>query len=228
MNIATRLAIGTDQNQLIGGFIITGNAPKKLILRAIAPSLGFAGALQDPIMELRDGAGELLETNDNWKSSQEKEIIDTTVAPPDERESAMVATLNPGAYTAVIGGKDNATGIGLVEVYDLGTASLDTASSAKLANISTRGFVQTGNDVMIGGFIVSGASSKVIVRALGPSLGQAGVAGSLQDTTLDFVDGNGSLIVGERRLAHRRPGAADHRLDRASRPTTANQPWSRR
>ena len=195
VNIATRLAIGADQNVLIGGFIITGNAPKKLIIRAIAPSLGFAGTLQDTVMELRDSSGELLKDNDDWRSLQENEIIKTGVAPRDDRESAMIAILNPGAYTAVVAGKDNSTGVGVVEVYDLGTASLDTASSAKLANISTRGFVQTDDNVMIGGFIVDGASSRVIVRAVGPSLGEAEVEGALQDTTLDFVDGSGSLIA---------------------------------
>ncbi len=195
VNIATRLAIGTDQNVLIGGFIITGNAPKKLIIRAVAPSLGFAGTLQDPVMELRDGAGELLKTNDDWRSFQEQEIFESGVAPRDDRESAMIAILNPGAYTAVIGGKDNSTGIGVVEVYDLGTASLDTGSAAKLANISTRGFVQAGDDVMIGGFIIDGAPSRLIVRAVGPSLGAAGVEGALQDTTLDFIDGNGTSIA---------------------------------
>ena len=103
--------------------------------------------------------------------------------------------VNPGAYTAVVSGKDSSTGIGVVELYNLGTASVDTSSSAKLANISTRGFVQRDDDVMIGGFIVSGGSSRVIVRTVGPSLGKAGVNGALEDTTLDFVDGSGSLIA---------------------------------
>ena len=194
VNISTRLAIGTDQNVLIAGFIVTGNAPKKLIIRAIAPSLGIAGALQDPVLELRDGDN-LLGANDDWRAAQEQDIAATTIPPTDSRESAIVAILQPGAYTAVIAGKDGATGIGLAEVYDLGTASLDSSSDSKLANISTRGFVQTDDNVMIGGFIVSGAPTKVIVRAVGPSLANRGVAGSVDDTTLDFVDGNGALIV---------------------------------
>ena len=194
VNISTRLAIGTGDNVLIAGFIVTGNAPKKLIIRAIAPSLGIAGALQDPRLELREGAN-LLGANDDWRSTQEQDIIATTIPPADNRESALVAILQPGAYTAVIAGKDGSTGIGLAEVYDLGTASLESTSDSKLANISTRGFVQTGDDIMIGGFIVSGAPTKVIVRAVGPSLANRGVAGALDDTTLDFVDGNGALIV---------------------------------
>ena len=194
VNISTRLAIGTDQNVLIAGFIVTGNAPKKLIIRGIAPSLGIAGALQDPTLELREGEN-LLGSNDDWRSTQEQDIIATTIPPSDNRESALVAILNPGAYTAVIAGKNGSTGIGLAEAYDLGTASLESTSNSKLANISTRGFVQTGDDVMIGGFIVSGAATKVIVRAVGPSLANRGVAGAIEDTTLDFVDGNGSVIV---------------------------------
>ena len=195
VNIATRLAIGLDENVLIGGFIVTGNAPKKLLLRAIGPSLGLGSALQDPLLELRDNNKALIGGNDDWRTAQEQEIIGTTIPPTDNRESALVAILQPGAYTAIIAGKDGTGGIGLVEVYDLGTASLESTSDSKLANLSTRGFVQTGDDVMIGGFIVSGASTKVIMRAIGPSLATSGVAGAVDDTTLDFVDGNGALIV---------------------------------
>ena len=170
VNISTRLAVQTGENVLIGGFIITGNAPKKLLLRAIGPSLPLAGRLVDPVMELYDSNG-FLGSNDDWRSNQEQEIIDTTIPPNDNRESADLATLNPGAYTAIVRGQADGQGVGLVEVYDLGTASLDTSSAARLANISTRGFVQLDQDVMIGGFIVSGANTKVIVRAVGPSLG---------------------------------------------------------
>ena len=146
-------------------------------------------------MELRSQAGDLLVANDDWRSQQEQEIIATTVPPADHRESAIVATLEPGAYTAVIRGKNDSTGIGLVEVYDLGTASFDTASDATLANISTRGLVQTNDNVMIGGFIVTGAPTRVIARAIGPSLSAAGVTGALRDTTLDLVDANGSVVI---------------------------------
>ena len=198
VNISTRLAIGTDQNVLIGGFIVTGSAPKKLIIRAIAPSLNIAGTpvpgtLQDSTLALFEGETFLGE-NDDWRSAQEQDILQTGVPPPDDRESALVAILNPGAYTAVVGGKDGTTGIGLIEVYDLGTASLETSADSNLANISTRGFVQTGDDVMIGGFIASGGATKVIVRAVGPSLVNRGVEGGLADTELEFVDGNGSTV----------------------------------
>ena len=175
VNISTRIAVGTGDDVLIGGFIITGNAPKQVIVRAIGPSLqangsAISGSLQDPILELHDGSGAILGSNDNWRDSQENEIIATTIPPADDRESAIVAQLVPGSYTAVIAGKDNTTGIAVVEVYDLGTASFDVSSKAQLAEISTRGTVRSGDDVMIGGFIISGAASKVIVRAIGPEL----------------------------------------------------------
>ncbi len=197
VNISTRLSVGNDPNALIGGFIITGNAPKSVIIRAIAPSLSVGGVavpgtLPDPTLQL---VGEGLSvTNDDWRATQEQEIIDTTVAPTNNRESALVAILNPGNYTAIVRGKNGATGIGLVEVFDLGTASLESSSNARLANISTRGFVRTGDDVMIGGFIVIGATTRVIVRAIGPDLGNRGVPGALEDTTLDLV-GAGGIVA---------------------------------
>lgn len=197
VNISTRLAVGNADNVLIAGFIITGNAPKQLIIRAIAPSLRagagpLPGTLPDPILELHD-ATRTLGSNDNWRDSQENEIIATTVPPTDERESAIVATLAPGNYTAIVGGKNNTTGIAVVEAYDLGTASLDNSSKAQLAQISTRGKVLIDDNVMIGGFIISGTATKVIVRAIGPSLNGI-VPGALQDTMLELYDGSGSLI----------------------------------
>ncbi len=197
VNISTRLAVDIDDNVLIGGFIITGNAPKTVIIRAIGPELtgqGVPGALQDTILELHDGPV-LLGENDNWRDSQESEIIATGVQPTDDRESALIATLNPGGYTAIVRGKNGTTGVGLVEVYDLGTASMDNGSHSKLANISTRGRVLAGDDVMIGGFIISGQQSRVIVRAIGPELTGQGVPGALQDTTLELHDGTGALIA---------------------------------
>jgi hypothetical protein len=197
-NISTRAAVGADPKVLIGGFIITGNAPKKVILRAIAPSLNVngvpvPGTLPDPTLELV--GTDLDAMNDDWRSTQEQEIIDSTVPPTDDRESALVAILNPGSYTAIVRGKNGATGISLVEIYDLGTASLDSSSTAQLANLSTRGFVQTGNDVMIGGFIITGVTTRVIVRGIGPELTGRGVPGALQDTSLELHDAAGSLVA---------------------------------
>jgi hypothetical protein len=184
--------VETGDNVLIGGFIITGTQPKNVIIRAIGPSLSsfFPGALADPVLELRDSSGGLIAVNDNWRSDQEAEIIATTIPPSNDLESAIVATLpaNNSAYTAIVRGGNDGTGIGVVEAYDL-----DQSVDSKLANISTRGFVQTGDNVMIGGLIVLGQDPlRVIVRAIGPSLP---VSGALGDPTLELHDGNGALIA---------------------------------
>lgn len=191
LNISTRLNVQTGEDVSIGGFIITGNAPKKVILRGIGPSLlGLNPVLANPVLELRGNNGSIMTTNDNWKDNQEAAIRESTLAPTDDLESAIIATLAPGAYTAILTGKDGTAGIGLVEVYDL-----DTASDSKLANISTRGLVATGGDVMIGGFMfgTGTASEKVIVRALGPSI--TGVVNVLTDPTLELHDGNGATFA---------------------------------
>ena len=187
-NISTRLRVETGDNVLIGGFIITGTQPKKVILRAIGPSLPFADRLANPTMELRTSDGGLVESNDDWNNSlNEQAIIDSTVAPTNPLESAILLSLNPGAYTAIVRGVNNGTGIGLVEAYDL-----DTSANSKLGNISTRGLVQTGDNVLIAGTIITGqASQKVIIRALGPSLS---VPGEMVDPTLELRDGNGALL----------------------------------
>ena len=186
-NISTRLPVGTGDNVLIAGFIVTGNQNKKVIVRALGPSTGVPGALVDPTLELRDGSGALLEANDNWVDSPNKQaIIDSTIPPNNPAESAIVRSVAPGNYTAIERGV-NGTGIGVVEAYDL-----DTSANSKLANISTRGFVQTGDNVLFAGMIVVGqASQKVIVRALGPS---TGVPGAMADPTLELRDGNGALL----------------------------------
>jgi sugar lactone lactonase YvrE len=200
-NLSTRLKVGAGDDALIGGFIIDGNAPKQVLLRAIGPSLNINGvpladALQDTTLELHDSHGLLLLYNDDWRLSQEAEILATSLAPPNDRESAILCTLIPGSYTAILRGKNNATGIGLVEVYDLGTASLNIESQSQLVNISTRGNVQTGDDIMIGGFIIEGnSSSDVVIRALGPELTGEGVFGALQDPVLDLYDSNGVLLA---------------------------------
>jgi hypothetical protein len=189
-NISTRLRVETGDNVLIGGFIVTGTQQKKVIVRAIGPSLPIAGRLADPTLELRDGLGGLIAANDNWRSLQEAVIIATGIPPSNDLESAIVATLpaNNAGYTAIVRGVNNGTGIGVVEAYDL-NRSVDS----KLANISTRGFVQAGDNVLIGGLIVQGQDPlRVIVRAIGPSLP---VAGALGDPTLELHDGNGALMA---------------------------------
>jgi phospholipase/lecithinase/hemolysin len=194
LNLSARLDVGTDDNVLIGGLIVDGVDSKQVIVRGIGPSLAVNGTpvantLADPTLELyQDGI--LIMSDDNWKDSQQSEIEATGLAPTDDLESAIVATLAPGSYTVILRGQNSGTGIGLVEAYDL-----DAAAQSSLANTSTRGFVQTEDNVLIAGFIVgNGGSDTVIVRAIGPSLADAGVANPLADPTLDLYDANGAVI----------------------------------
>ena len=201
LNISTRMEVLGGDQVLIAGFIVTGNDPKTVIIRGIGPSLSGVGvALSDPTLELHQGS--TVTTNDNWKindqtgQSQEAAIRATTIPPPNDLESAVIATLAPGNYTAILAGKNGGTGVGLVEVYDLAQAA-----NSKLANISSRGFVDINDNVMIGGFIVGGGSgggtAKVIVRAIGPSLSANGnpVPGRLADPTLELHDGSGTTLA---------------------------------
>ena len=195
-NISTRLRVLGGDNALIGGMIATGTANKKVIIRAIGPTLtdfGVPGALQDPTLELYQGST-LIASNDNWRQSpQQAEIQNSGLAPGKDAESAIIATLTPNqGYTAIVRGKDGTTGVGVVEAFDL-----EQGSGSKLGNISTRGFVDVDDNVMIAGLIVSpsnGTSTKVLVRALGPTLGDFGVQGFLADPTLDLVNASGTVI----------------------------------
>ncbi len=194
LNIATRMEVKSGNQVLIGGFIVTGTQSKKVLLRAIGPSLAGAsinGALANPVLELHAQNGNLIRSNDNWMTNQKAAIEATGVAPTNKLESAIVATLDPGSYTAIVKGKGNGTGIGLVEIYDL-----DQTVDSQLANISTRGFVDTGDNVLIGGFILGGGvgNTHIYVRALGPSLGQAGLSGALASPTLELRNANGTLV----------------------------------
>lgn len=192
-NISTRLRVGTGEQQLIGGFIITGNAPKKVLVRALGPSLGASGvqgALDNPFLELHAGDA-VVASNDDWQQAPNTNEIPNGFAPSDGRESVVIATLDPGSYTALVRGAQGQTGVGLIEAYDL-----SGSSASKLANISTRGAVTSGDNVLIGGFIAvgSGGNTKVVLRALGPSLGKAGVSDALADTTLELIDANGTSV----------------------------------
>ena len=188
LNISTRLRVDTGENVLIGGFIITRPEPKKVIVRALGPSLPGTDQLQDPTLELHDSHG-IIATNDNWRDSQEAAIKATHIPPPNDAESAIVRTLpaNAAGYTAIVRGKNDTTGTALVEVYDL-----DQAADSELANISTRGLVEGGNNLLIGGFIAGNGVTRVIIRALGPSLD---VAQPLPDPILELHDGNGGVLA---------------------------------
>ncbi len=190
LNISTRGDAQTGDKVLIGGFIVTGGTePKTVILRAIGPSLPLDGVLADPVLELHNPDGSVV-LNDNWKDTQQTAIAASGLAPTNDLESAIIATLEPGLYTAIVRGKDDGTGLGLVEVYDLD----DPNSPAYLANISTRGFAQPGDNAMIGGFIIGDGdqTGQVVVRAIGPSL--TSVPDALSDPTLNLFDVQGTLI----------------------------------
>ena len=197
VNISTRLNVLTGDNVLDGGFIVLGSGTKTLLIRGLGPSLagaGVTGTLADPILELRSaGSDVIIAANDNWKNNQQSEIEATGIPPTNDKEASLVVTLSAGAYTVIERGKLDTTGVGLVEVYDL-----SAGFGPELANISTRGFVDTGDNVMIAGFIVAsgtGGSGEVIVRAIGPSLGSAGVSDPLADPMLELHDSNGTLIA---------------------------------
>jgi glucose/arabinose dehydrogenase len=195
-NLSTRLKVETGDNVLIGGFIVTGSDNEEVILRGIGPSLVAGGipaadVLPNPKLELRDSAGTLLATNDNWMDSPQKdEILSRKLAPGDALESAIFAQLPPGSYTTILSDANGASGIGLVELY-----ATDDSQSANPVNISTRGLVQAGDDVMIGGFILGGPNTRhLAIRAIGPSLAAVGITNPLLDPILELHDQNGVLM----------------------------------
>jgi subtilisin family serine protease len=189
-NISSRVQVQNGDNALIGGFIVSGTQDKKVVIRALGPSLNLPGRLANPTLELRDASGAVLQLNDNWISSPDRQAIQNLgLGPTNDVESALIALLpaNGKSYTAIVRGADNDIGTGVVEIYDV-----DRAADSKLANISTRGLVQSGDNVLIAGTIVLGSTSqKVIVRAIGPSLD---IPGKLSDPTLELRDANGGLI----------------------------------
>lgn len=218
LNISTRGFVQTGDRVLIGGFIVTGSVSKRVLLRGMGPSLSEAGlsnVLSNPALEVRNQNGSLLFANDNWEDAQRAEIEATGLAPRDDREAAVVANqLASGSYTAILRGVGNETGIGLIEVYDL-----SPNSGSLLANISSRGFVDSGDRAMIGGFIVGGDSdpARILVRGIGPSLADAGIADSFSDPTLELRLSNGALVAANdnwketQQLAIEQTGAAPSR-----------------
>jgi cell division septation protein DedD len=195
INLSTRLRVQTGDNVGIGGFIITGTAPKHVLIRGIGPSLvafGITDALADPTLDLRRPDGTRILANDNWRDMREAEIKATGIPPQNNLEAAIIETLDPGSYTVILRGKGQTTGVGLVEIYDL-----NQGVDSKLANISTRAFVSTGDNIVIAGFMLGGnnGNDRIVVRGIGPSLTAFGVANALEDPTLELRDGNGALLV---------------------------------
>ena len=191
LNLSTRLQVQPGDKALIGGFIVRGSEQKKLVLRGIGPSLNVPGKLDDPVIQVFNSAGVNIGGNDDWKTDQQN-VEATGLAPSDDRESAVVMTLDPGLYTVVMRGKNNSTGIGVVEMYDIGLAA-----NARLANVSSRGFIGTGDNVLIGGFFAgpqTAAVTRMVFRAIGPSLGAFNVPQPLQDPTIELRNGNGDLV----------------------------------
>ena len=188
-NISTRAVVGTGENVLIGGFIVTGTQAKRVIVRGIGPSLPLPGKMLDPMLVLHDASGAVMGANDNWgQNGNSQEIVASGIPPSNPSEAALLMSLPPGSYTAVLSGASQTTGTAVVEVYDL-----DPAADSKLANISTRAAVQTGDNVLIGGLIVVGQSgADVIVRAIGPSLP---VEGAMPNPTLELRDANGGVLA---------------------------------
>jgi hypothetical protein len=187
------MRVQTGNNVGIGGFIINGSVPKHVLVRAIGPSLmryGITDVLADPVLELHGPGAFVTIVNNNWRETQEAAIQATGLPPTNDLESAIDAILNPGAYTAVVKGNGGTSGIGLVEVYDL------NQSAGKLANISTRAFVSTGDSVVIAGFILGNhaGDDRIVVRGIGPSLTAAGVSNVLANPTLELRNPNGSLV----------------------------------
>ena len=197
-NIATRVNVQGGQNDGIAGFIKRNSATKRVLVRALGPSTGVGGALQDPVLRVFDDSGQVA-TNDNWRSTQQAEISASGLAPKNDNEAVVILNLagaaNLSNYTAILSGANGGTGVGLVEVYDL-----DAESFADLGNVATRGLVGTGNNVLIGGFIVRDDSftnqpQNILVRGIGPSLSSAGVSNPLQDPFIELHDGNGALVT---------------------------------
>jgi hypothetical protein len=192
------LRVDTGDKVMIAGFIITGNVPKSVVLRGLGPSLTSSGIpaaslLQDPVLELHGSSGALITSNDNWKDSPQRPQIEGTVfQPTNDKEAVILATLPPAAYTVVLKGAGDTSGVGLVEVYDNAQAA-----DSELSNISTRGFVLTGNEVMIGGFVLGGNNvpTRIAVRALGPSLAGLGLANVLADPTLELHNADGTIMI---------------------------------
>lgn len=204
-NISTRAFVQTGDNVMIGGFIVQGTVPKRVIIRAIGPELAQYGVphpMADPTLELHNGTGALIGFNDHWRQTiiggiitgdQVQDIINSGLAPGSPAESAIIADLTPGNYTAIVRGANNTTGVALAEVYNL-----SNSTDSILRNISTRSFVQTGDNIMIGGFIVQGSTPRrVIIRAIGPELSPPpyNIPNALADPTLELHNGAGALIA---------------------------------
>lgn len=195
-NIAGRSLVRQGDDVGIGGFIVAGPAAKRVIIRAIGPSLksgdsALSGRMQNPTLEVRSGSGELIGENDDWRTSpQAQQIQDSGLAPKEDREAAVIGDLDPGGYTAIVRGANGTQGIAVVEIYDL-----QAGSQSELANLASRAFVSTGDNVLIGGFIVGGGgTTRVLMRAIGSSLAGS-LADELEDPTIEVTNAEGVKVA---------------------------------
>jgi len=196
-NLSTRVSVQSGDGVAIAGFIISGSSPKQVLIRGLGASLsnfGIVNPLQDPTLDLHDSTGNTIATNDDWQTATNADQIPVAFQPGDSREPAILATLQPVSFTAILRGKNGGSGVGLIEMDDV-----STGVGSRLTNVSTRGFVGTGENVMIGGFILSGGSGErqILIRALGPTLAQPpfNITGNLADPTLILVDANGTVVA---------------------------------
>ena len=215
LNMSTRMRVLTGDNVLIGGLIISGTGPENVLIRSTGPSMKvngttIPGALLDPTLTLHDGNGAQIAFNDDWENAPEPERTQIRISglkPEDPREPAILRTLEAGGYTAIVRGKMNTIGIATVEVYEREIVSTPTGpngaiivSAARLANISARGFCDTGDNLMIDGAIVGGGGGggvRAIIRGIGPSMTVNGVpvAGRMTDPTIELFNANGMSIA---------------------------------
>jgi len=194
VNISARAAVGAGKNDVLDGGFIVVHGPKSVLIRALGPSLvaeGLVGTLKDPTLELHDSSGSIIASNDNWRDSQEAQIVATGIAPNDDRESALLLTLEPGGYTAIVLGKADSTGVAVVELYDLASTE-----GGQVTNSSARANASEMESTIINGFVIpQGTLPRVLVRAIGPELAASGLTEVLQDPTLEIRDGNGDLLA---------------------------------
>jgi hypothetical protein len=196
-NLSTRVSVQSGDGVAIAGFVISGSSPKQVLIRGLGASLsnfGIVNPLQDPTLDLHDSTGNTIATNDDWQTATNANQIPVAFQPADSHEPVILATLQPGSFTAILRGKNGGSGVGLIEMNDL-----SNGAGSKLTNVSTRGFVGTGENVMIAGLILSGGSGerRILVRALGPTLAQPpfNITGNLTDPTLMLIDGNGTVVA---------------------------------
>jgi hypothetical protein len=189
------MAVLTGNDVMIGGFVIGGSATKRVAIVATGPSLvpfGIANPLANPTLTLvRSSDQAVIGTNDNWQSAANSaQLSSAGFAPSDTLEAAILADLAPGAYTAIVEGVGGGSGVSVIGVYEAGAAYIP------LINISTRGRVQTGNDVMIGGFVIQGSGAQTVaIVATGPSLAPFGIANPLANPRLTLVRSSDQAVI---------------------------------